>query len=83
MSGETVRIIPKKIAYTLDEAVEATGIGRSSFYEEAMAGRIQFRKRGRTTLILADELQRYLDALPPMEPTFFRREKGYKDSDNG
>lgn len=60
-------VIRPTLAYTLDEACEATGIGRSTFYEDRAAGLIEFRKRGRTTLILTEELQRYLEALPVMK----------------
>jgi len=59
-------IVKPTLAYTLDEASEATGIGRSTFYEAQAAGLIRFKKRGRTTLILTDELTRYLFNLPDM-----------------
>ena len=56
-----------KIAYTLDEAVNVTGIGRTSLYADHAEGKLEMRKRGTRTIILADELRRYLAALPAAE----------------
>lgn len=53
-----------KLAYTIPEATIATGIGRTSLYEEISAGRLVARKRGSTTIILASDLAAYLAALP-------------------
>lgn len=53
-----------KLAYTIPEVIRATGIGRSSLYEDIGAGRLRTRKRGRCTIILAGELQDYLEGLP-------------------
>lgn len=60
-----VQVLPK-LAYTLDEAAAATGIGRSTLYEDQAKGLLTMRKRGRTTLILAEELARYLGDLHAM-----------------
>lgn len=56
--------MPEKLAYTVNEACAATGIGRTSLYEEIRAGKLVARKRGATTLILAIDLDAYLAALP-------------------
>lgn len=40
-----------KLAYRIDEAVAATGIGRTSLYEMIKAGALKTRKIGRRTLI--------------------------------
>lgn len=53
-----------KLAYTVPEAVKATGIGRTALYEEIKAGNLRASKRGSQTLILATELERFLTALP-------------------
>lgn len=53
-----------KLAYTIPEAVKATGIGRSALYEEIKAGRLRSRKRGAQTLILAEDLNQFLTGLP-------------------
>lgn len=54
---------PEKLAYTVQEAVKATGVSKSALYEDVAAGKLQLRKRGTRTLILADELRRYVGAL--------------------
>jgi hypothetical protein len=56
-----------KLAYSIPEAMEATGIGRSSLYEDISAGRLMARKRGSRTVILARDLAAYLEALPVAE----------------
>ena len=56
-----------KLAYTVDEAADVTSIGRTSLYADHAAGLIEMRKRGSRTIILADELRRYLAALPVVE----------------
>jgi hypothetical protein len=58
---------PAKMAYSIPEAMEATGIGRSSLYEDISAGRLMARKRGSRTVILARDLAAYLEALPVAE----------------
>lgn len=57
-------IFEEKLAYTIAEAVKASGLSKSSIYEDIKAGLLAIRKRGSTTLILRDELARYLTALP-------------------
>jgi len=61
-----LRDLPRgpKLAYTLKEAIAATGIGKTSLYDDQAAGRLEMRKRGSSTIILTEELQRYLAALP-------------------
>jgi hypothetical protein len=55
-----------KLAYSMPEAVEVTGISRSMLYEEIGAGRLIARKRGSSTIILATDLNDFLTALPVM-----------------
>ena len=52
------------LAFTISDAVRASGLARSRLYEEMRAGRIEARKAGRRTLILADSLAAFLAALP-------------------
>jgi excisionase family DNA binding protein len=54
------------LTYSVADAAKASGIGRTVLYEEIKAGRLQARKLGRRTLILAEDLQRWLAALPTM-----------------
>jgi excisionase family DNA binding protein len=52
-----------KMAFSINEARQATGLGRSRLYEEIAAGRLRIAKSGRRTLVLAESLQSFLKAL--------------------
>jgi excisionase family DNA binding protein len=53
------------LAYTVHEAKRvAAGISRTTLYEEIKAGRLRAVKRGRRTLILAEDLRAWLASLP-------------------
>lgn len=49
-----------KISYTVDEAVKATGLGRTSIYERIKMGEIKPAKIGSRTLILRSDLEAML-----------------------
>jgi excisionase family DNA binding protein len=53
------------LAYTIAEAVKATGLTRTRLYTLASQGKLQFRRAGRRTVILARDLQQFLEDLPP------------------
>jgi len=53
-----------QLGYTIAEAVKATGIGRTTIYADLKAGRLAARKRGKRTIILAEDLKSYLASLP-------------------
>ena len=53
-----------KLAYTIPQAVEASGISRSSIYLAIASGRLAARKAGKRTLIQDRELRRFLAGLP-------------------
>ena len=53
------------LAYTVDDAVSASGFSRSRIYEEIGAGRLRAVKAGKRTLVFADSLRALLEALPP------------------
>jgi hypothetical protein len=55
-----------QLAYTVAGAVQATGgaMTRTGLYREVREGRLQIRKCGRRTMILAEDLRRFLEALP-------------------
>lgn len=59
---------PEKLAYTIPEVIAATGLGRTTIYEEIAAGRLAAKKRGGSTIILREALTAYLTALPDVEP---------------
>jgi excisionase family DNA binding protein len=55
------------LAHSIAEACARSGIGRTSIYDMISSGQLAARKRGRRTLILADDLQRCLEALPSVK----------------
>jgi excisionase family DNA binding protein len=54
------------LAYSVNEACSLARAGRTSLYEAIRIGSLRARKRGRRTLILAEDLRRWLEALPPI-----------------
>ncbi len=56
-----------RLAYDVNEAARVSGLGRSTVYEEIGAGRLVARKVGKRTLILAADLNEWLNSLPKME----------------
>ena len=50
----------EKIGYSIEEAVQASSVGRSLIYEEIRAGNLRAIKIGRRTVILADDLKAWL-----------------------
>lgn len=52
-----------KLAYRIDEAVNATGVSRTQIYAELRAKRLSAVKYGTRTLILREELERFLKSL--------------------
>lgn len=55
---------PEPLAYTVNQALVVTNIGRTKLYEEIDAGRIKTKRLGRRVLILAEDLKAWLNALP-------------------
>lgn len=56
--------IMTKISVSIPEAVQMTGIGRSSIYKLFDEGKLTPRKSGKRTLILVKDLKRYVESLP-------------------
>ena len=56
-----------RLAYSIEEATEAANTGKTALYEALNSGELSARKRGRRTLILAADLRRWLEKLPPLE----------------
>jgi hypothetical protein len=50
-----------RLSCTIDEACQATGIGRTKLYEEMGAGRVQSTTIGKRRLVLLPSLLRLLD----------------------
>ena len=55
-------------AYSIAEACAVARAGRTAIYEAIKRGELVARKRGRKTLIVADDLRRWVEALPAVEP---------------
>lgn len=58
---------PARLAYRIDEACAAVGIGRDALYAAIRDGRLRARKYGRLTLIAHDDLARFIADLPELE----------------
>lgn len=54
----------EKVAFTLDEACESTGIGKTRLYEALKTGALKSRKYGKRQLILRGDLDSFLLGLP-------------------
>jgi len=59
---EIIMVTP--IAYSIAEACAVARTGRTALYEAIRAGELAARKRGRRTLILAEDLHRWVENLP-------------------
>jgi excisionase family DNA binding protein len=57
-----------KWALSVIEAVQLSGLGRTTIYEALSAGQLKAVKAGRRTLILAEDLRHWLEGLPAVEP---------------
>ena len=58
----------ERIAVTIPEAIERSGIGRSSLYKLFTQGRLTPRKLGKRTLIMVEELDALVKSLPEGGP---------------
>jgi len=54
------------LAYNIPGAVEASGQSRTGIYDAIKSGALIARKRGARTVILADDLRRWLESLPTL-----------------
>jgi excisionase family DNA binding protein len=55
-----------RIALSITEAAQQANVCRDTIYAAIRSGEITARKAGRRTLILADDLRKYLESLPPL-----------------
>ncbi len=54
----------EKLAFTIAEAVKTAAVSRTELYRAVGRGELSLRKRGKRSIILADELKRWLTSLP-------------------
>ena len=59
----------RKLAYSIAELTEISGLGRSFLYEEIKAGRLTVTKAGRRSLVLHGDAMTWLTALPKTATT--------------
>jgi excisionase family DNA binding protein len=57
-------VMNNPVAFTIAEVCDRACIGRTSLYAAIASGDLVARKRGRRTLILAEDLCRWLNATP-------------------
>jgi excisionase family DNA binding protein len=58
----------ERAAFTIAQAAQAGAGSRSTIYEAINDGRLRARKRGRSTVILSEDLSVFLQSLPAIEP---------------
>ena len=61
---KTDRRVPTLQALSMEQVCRFTGLGRTFLNERIARGDLVARKAGRRTLVLAADLQAFLDALP-------------------
>ncbi len=64
---------PPPAAFTIEGAMDFSGLTRSRLYELMSAGDLEARKAGRRTLIVGDSLRSYLQNLPRADIRLGRR----------
>ncbi|WP_375143982.1 helix-turn-helix domain-containing protein [Bradyrhizobium sp. Ash2021] len=64
------------LAYSVPEACLIACAGRTAIYEAIRSGALRAVKRGRRTLVLDDDLRRWVQSLPSITAQPARRERG-------
>lgn len=55
------------LAYTIAEVCKLVNIGRTAVYSEINSGGLRAVKRGRRTLVLADDLRTWVTSFPEIK----------------
>jgi hypothetical protein len=63
------------IAYSIQDAVRASGISRSMLYLAIARGELTARKCGARTIVLDSDLRRFLRSLPPLATGIKHKQK--------
>jgi excisionase family DNA binding protein len=58
------------LAFTINEAIDVSRIGRTKIYEAIANGSLRAKKFGNKTLILREDLQDWLKSLPSFTPSY-------------
>jgi len=58
------------LAYSIPDACDVSGFGKSSIYEAIAKKELRARKMGSRTFILADDLRAWLSSLPEADCTY-------------
>jgi excisionase family DNA binding protein len=66
-------------AYTISEACAVAGIRRTTLYKEIRSGDLRAVKIGGRTVILVNDLRRWLDGRPPIIPKPLRLVRNCSD----
>lgn len=57
------------LAFTISEAVKIAAVSRTELYRSFQRGELTLRKRGKRSLVLAEDLRRWVEALPTANRT--------------
>lgn len=55
---------PERLSYRLAEIEGMTGVPRKTLYDHCHRGRLDCRKDGRSVLVMAASVKRWIDSLP-------------------
>jgi excisionase family DNA binding protein len=63
LANAPAKSLPPKKLYTVDEASQATAIGRTKLYEYMKDGRLRYCKAGDRRLIKSQDLDAFIETL--------------------